>query len=144
MDYGVYSRSVFNILDLFGTIGGILEIFMFVVELIMEPISEHAFICSAISSFYIIKHQSDEKFFNKEILRKNIKSKAKSYKKYEKNNEDLPDTHSIEEIGNLENSTYEKIKFSFSEKTWIFLFNIFCGRFSETECFKKCCFLTER
>ena len=35
MDYGVYSRSVFNILDLFGTIGGILEIFMFVAELIM-------------------------------------------------------------------------------------------------------------
>jgi hypothetical protein len=65
MDYGVYSRSVFNILDLFGTIGGILEIFMFVVELVMEPISEHAFMCAAISTFYIIKHSSEEKFFTK-------------------------------------------------------------------------------
>jgi hypothetical protein len=65
MDYGVYSRSVFNILDLFGTIGGILEIFMFVVELIMGPISEHAFMCAAISTFYIIKHSSEEKFFTK-------------------------------------------------------------------------------
>ena len=71
MDYGVYSRSVFNILDLFGTIGGNLEIFMFVVELIMEPISEHAFICSAISTFYIIRHKSEENFFNQEILKKN-------------------------------------------------------------------------
>ena len=65
MDYGVYSRSVFNILDLFGTIGGILEIFMFIVELVMEPISDHAFKCAAISSFYIIKHSSEETFFNK-------------------------------------------------------------------------------
>jgi hypothetical protein len=56
MDYGSYSRTVYNVLDLFGTIGGILEIFMFVVELVMEPISEHAFMCAAISSFYIIKH----------------------------------------------------------------------------------------
>jgi hypothetical protein len=71
MDYGVYSRSVFNILDLFGTIGGILEIFMFVVELIMGPITEHAFICSAISTFYIIKHQSNEKFFKAEVFKKN-------------------------------------------------------------------------
>ena len=78
MDYGVYSRSVFNILDLFGTIGGILEIFMFVVELIMEPISEHAFICSAISTFYIIKHRQEEKFFNKEISKKNKKRKSKA------------------------------------------------------------------
>ena len=78
MDYGVYSRSVFNILDLFGTIGGILEIFMFFVELIMEPISEHAFICSAISTFYIIKHRKEEKFFNKEISKSNKKRKSKA------------------------------------------------------------------
>ena len=78
MDYGVYSRSVFNILDLFGTIGGILEIFMFVVELIMEPISEHAFICSAISTFYIIKHRQEEKFFNKEISKSNKKRNSKA------------------------------------------------------------------
>ena len=71
-------RFFFNILDLFGTIGGILEIFMFFVELIMEPISEHAFICSAISTFYIIKHQQEEKFFNKEISKKNKKRKSKA------------------------------------------------------------------
>ena len=65
MEYGSYSRTVYNVLDLFGTIGGILEIFMFVVELVMEPISEHAFMCAAISTFYIIKHSSEEKFFNK-------------------------------------------------------------------------------
>jgi len=65
MDYGVYSRSVFNILDLFGAIGGILEIFMFVVELLMGPITDHAFTCAAISSFYIIKHSSEGTIFNK-------------------------------------------------------------------------------
>ena len=56
MENGVYSRSVYMILDLFGTIGGILEIFMFIVELVMGPISEHAFLCSAISTFYLVKH----------------------------------------------------------------------------------------
>ena len=59
MENGIYSRQVFNILSLFGTIGGILEIFMFVAELIMEPISEHAFLCSAISTFYLVKHSSE-------------------------------------------------------------------------------------
>ena len=78
MDYGIYSRSVFNILDLFGTIGGILETIMFFVALIMEPISEHAFMCSAISTFYIIKHRKEEKFFNKEISKKNKKRKSKA------------------------------------------------------------------
>ena len=73
MENGVYSRSVYMILDLFGTIGGILEIFMFVVELVMGPISEHAFICSAISTFYIVKHAEDKQIFNSEALKVNKK-----------------------------------------------------------------------
>ena len=51
---------------------------MFVVELIMEPISEHAFICNAISTFYIIKHRKEEKFFNKEISKSKKKRKSKA------------------------------------------------------------------
>jgi len=73
MDYGSYSRTVYNILDLFGTIGGILEIFMFVVELFMGAISEHAFLCSAISTFYIAKHTNEEKIFKNEDLEKKKK-----------------------------------------------------------------------
>ncbi len=73
MDYGSYSRTVYNVLDLFGTIGGILEIFMFVVELVMEPISEHAFLCSAISTFYIVKHTEEEKVFKSEDLKRKKK-----------------------------------------------------------------------
>ena len=73
MDYGSYSRTVYNVLDLFGTIGGILEIFMFVVELVMGPISEHAFLCSAISTFYIVKHTEEEKVFKSEDLKRKKK-----------------------------------------------------------------------
>ena len=73
MEYGSYSRSVYNVLDLFGTIGGILEIFMFIVELIMEPISEHAFFCSAISTFCIAKHSEEEKIFKSVDLKKKRK-----------------------------------------------------------------------
>lgn len=73
METGSYSRTVYNILDLFGTIGGILEIFMFVVELVMEPISEHAFFCSAISTLYIAKHTEKEKIFESEDLKKKKK-----------------------------------------------------------------------
>ena len=73
MEYGSYSRTVYNVLDLFGTIGGILEIFMFIVELVMEPISEHAFLCSAISTFYITKHTEEEKIFKTEDLKKKKK-----------------------------------------------------------------------
>ena len=73
MEYGSYSRTVYNVLDLFGTIGGILEIFMFIVELVMEPISEHAFLCSAISTFYITKHTEEETIIKTEDLKKKKK-----------------------------------------------------------------------
>lgn len=85
MDNGMYSRQVFNILSLFGTIGGILEIFMFVAELIMSPISEHAFLCSAISTFYLVKHSSEQNLFSTEVVRKN---KGNNYLAKSKNNKD--------------------------------------------------------
>ena len=51
-----------------GTIGGILEIFIFIAEFIMEPISEHYFMCSAISTFYLLKHSAEQNLFrNKNI-----------------------------------------------------------------------------
>ena len=44
----------------------------------------------------------------------------------------------------LRDPTYEKIEFSLCDTIMIFFYNLFCGCFYETECFKKCCILTDR
>jgi len=62
-DFGNYNREVSMWLDLLGNIGGILEIFILILEWTMKPISEHAFTCAAIQSFYLVKHSASEKLF---------------------------------------------------------------------------------
>jgi hypothetical protein len=52
-------------LDFLGTIGGILEVFILLVEWTMEPISEHAFTCAGIQAFYLVKHSASEMIFGK-------------------------------------------------------------------------------
>ena len=63
IDFGNYHREVSNILDLLGTMGGILEVFFIILEAIMNPISEHAFTCAAIQAFYLVKHSAQEMVF---------------------------------------------------------------------------------
>ena len=62
-DFGNYNREVSMWLDLLGNIGGILEIFILILEWTMKPISEHAFTCAAIQAFYLVKHSASEKIF---------------------------------------------------------------------------------
>ena len=65
------------------------------------------------------------------IIAKRMSSSSIGFDAKIKNDkENQTNINCIEEIDdNSENSIYEKIKFSLCEKTWIFMFNLFCGCF---------------
>ena len=42
-------------LDYFGTVGGIFEIFKIILEIILVPIASHSFLLKWIEKFYIVK-----------------------------------------------------------------------------------------
>ena len=72
-------------LDFLGTIGGILEVFILLVEWTMEPISEHAFTCAAIQNFYLVKHSASDMLFGKAEEELQAAEDAKIGKKVSKN-----------------------------------------------------------
>lgn len=64
--YGIHEdtvtavRAIYNLLDLFGDLGGVLEIFIAIFAVFIEPMSEHSFVITAISRlFYARTHVKD-------------------------------------------------------------------------------------
>ena len=68
-------------LDLLGNIGGILEIFILIVEWTVQPISEHAFTCAAIQAFYLVKHSASDMIFGEAEEEKQVGEDDKKGKK---------------------------------------------------------------
>ena len=56
--YGIHEdsvtavRAIYNLLDLFGDLGGVLEIFFAIFAVFIEPISEHSYVLTAISRLF--------------------------------------------------------------------------------------------
>ena len=69
-----HTRQVYNILDLMGDLGGVLEVLVFIFGLFLFPISEHSFTMKAISILYLARTEN-----------KNVFQKAKSSKKKTRN-----------------------------------------------------------
>ena len=47
-----HKREVFNLLDLFGELGGVIEIFIITMGIFLYPISKHGFLLNASSIFF--------------------------------------------------------------------------------------------
>ena len=60
-------RREWNIVDLFGVIGGILSVITFIFENLLKPFVEHQFIIKAIQSLYIFKSGPEVLFEKLEI-----------------------------------------------------------------------------
>ena len=52
---GNYQRQVFNLLEFFGTIGGVIDIFISLFSIFISPISEFSFFISVINKLYYVK-----------------------------------------------------------------------------------------
>ena len=52
-------RKVFILIDVGGNLGGLVQMFSFLIRFLVEPITVHAFTLKAISSFYLMKKNSN-------------------------------------------------------------------------------------
>ena len=52
-----YTRQVYSLLALISDIGGLFEIFVLIIGLVLVPLAEHAYYCNAISKLYVVEGQ---------------------------------------------------------------------------------------
>ena len=57
-----HSREVYNLLDLMGDLGGIIEVLIFGCSFFVTPISEHSFILKALKKLFLAKTVHKELF----------------------------------------------------------------------------------
>ena len=58
-----YSREAFFLIDYLGTIGGIRDLLIQLLEVFVAPISEFFFVLNAISTLFIVKQTTETKVF---------------------------------------------------------------------------------
>jgi len=77
-----HKRRVYNIIDLMGDIGGVLEIAMIMFGILLYPISEHSFILRATKNLFLARtkdtsmfhthvHQEQDEEYEKKVYNKN-------------------------------------------------------------------------
>jgi len=60
--YKTTTRSVYNLLDVFGDFGGVSEVFLILSALIIAPIADHLFLIKAIKKLYLANTTEDDLF----------------------------------------------------------------------------------
>jgi hypothetical protein len=70
-----HSREVYNLLDLIGDIGGVLDVLLLLFGLLIYPISEHSFVLKAIEKLFLA-HSVQENVFVKQTKNKNKKFRS--------------------------------------------------------------------
>ena len=60
-DYRIHSRSIFNIFDLIGALGGVLDIFIYMFA-VLFTVSEQSFVIKAISKLYLTRTKNSKLF----------------------------------------------------------------------------------
>jgi len=116
-------REAYNLMDLIGDLGGVLELMALLFSFIISPISEFSFFLKALEKLYLVKTK-DNNFFPKafkEAKKKNGRPKFKTFKRK------IPDC--------LKNTDVEKnicdhlpIKLSWSQKVKMFFLKVFGNR----------------
>ena len=64
-----HSREIYNIMDLIGDLGGVMEIITTLCGIFIFPISEHSFTLKALESLYLGRTK-DKKLFKKSNLKR--------------------------------------------------------------------------
>ena len=60
-----HRRNIYNIFDVLGDVGGVLEVITFVFGIILLPVSYHSFILKASSKFFMARTRNDNLFRQK-------------------------------------------------------------------------------
>ena len=75
-----HTREVYNLMDLIGELGGVLEILIVLCSYFVCPISEHTFVLKALESLYLGRTFDKNLFVKSNLKTKKHKNKFKSYK----------------------------------------------------------------
>ena len=65
-----HEREVYNMVDLIGELGGVIELFVFVFGMLILPISKQSFVLKASSEFFKARTTDDIFICNKKITYK--------------------------------------------------------------------------
>ena len=76
----MHSRQVYDILTLFGDVGGVIGFIMPIVSIFISGISEHAFNVKAIAKFFMASTKDEDLFASKVSKKAKKKKKSKSQK----------------------------------------------------------------
>ena len=60
-----HQREVYNLFDLIGDLGGVLEVILAVLGLFILPVSEHSFVMKALSKLYLARTSQTDLFNTK-------------------------------------------------------------------------------
>lgn len=66
--YGIHEdsvtavRAIYNLLDLFGDLGGVLEIFIAIFAIFVEPVAEHSFVLTALAKLFFARTNETDLF----------------------------------------------------------------------------------
>ena len=69
-----HQRQVYNLLDLLGDLGGVLEVLVFIFGIFLYPISEHSFTMKALSILYLARTEKKNVFSKPIKTQKKIKN----------------------------------------------------------------------
>ena len=75
-----HSREVYNLMDLIGDLGGVLEVIIFLFGFFLFPASEFSFVIKALQKLYLARTSQSGLFKNDKMLKKNNKLKFKTMK----------------------------------------------------------------
>ena len=75
----MHTREAYNLLDLMGDLGGVLEVFIFACSFLLSPIFEHSFVMKALSILFLAR-TSDKTMFTRIDKKKQLKKKNKTSK----------------------------------------------------------------
>jgi hypothetical protein len=117
-----HERSRYNLLDLLGDLGGVLEVFMLVFGLIAFPISEFSFVMKAISILFLARTKDNDLFDKAMLVNKKNKHKYKAMKAK------MPEELSVAQVRE-EASIHRPIKLSADNNFKLFMyirFNSIC------------------
>ena len=75
-----HSREVYNLMDLIGDLGGVLEVITFMFGIFLVPISEFSFVIKALQKLYLARTTQTGLFKNDKMRKKKNKTKFKTIK----------------------------------------------------------------
>lgn len=83
-----HKRTQYNLIDILGDVGGVLELLIFIFGVVMYPWSEFSFLTKALQRLYLARTKKESLFIKKKNKNKKVKVLKVDTPEYVKENQD--------------------------------------------------------